>query len=343
MSRRLTQIAAFAVLSGLLAAAPAGAQAQASVSGLLYTDFSAPTDGRAAAFNVTRAFLTGKARFNEIFSGTITYNAAPLIFVSGVNNGVGTTRTEPYDALLQSAYIQANGLVPNLNLQMGMLANPWFELESGFWGYRMLGFQYFPIFNAGYIPAFDLGLKATGNLGPLGYLAQVDNGAGFRAGENNGKKAYTAGLTAEPLPGLTLAALGYRGDNPALAQADRYAAFVGYRTPNFRVAAEATRMVTQPTNGAAVTGQILSAFTVLGLPLPLLPSPELIARVDLLDTDLSSAPVAGPADTLQGLVGFSMKPTPGVTLVLSDQVAQETSAGVTSTRNTLALHTQVAF
>jgi len=343
MSRRLTQIAAFAVLSGLLFAAPAGAQAQTSVSGLLYTDFSAPTDGRAAAFNVTRAFLTGKARFNEIWSGTITYNAVPMLLVSGVNNGVGTTRTEPYDALLQCAYIQANGLVPNLNLQMGMLTNPWFDLEAGFWGYRMLGYQYFPVFNGGYILPFDLGIKATGNLGPLGYLAQVDNGTGFRTGENNGKKAYTAGLTAEPLPGLMLAAMGYRGDNPSLAQADRYAAFAGYRTPNFRVAAEATRMVTQPTNGAAVTGQILSAYTVLGLPVPVLPSPELIARVDKLEPDLSSAASAGQADTLQGLVGFSVKPTPGVTLVLSDQVAQDTSAGVTSTRNTIALHTQVAF
>lgn len=343
MTRRLPHLAAFAVISGLLFAAPVAAQPQTSVSGLLYTDFSAPTDGRAASFNVTRAFLTGKARLNDIWSAAITYNAAPLLLISSVNQGVGTTRTEPYDALLQSAYIQASGLAPNLTLQMGMVTNPWFELESGFWGYRMLGFQYFPIFNGGYIPAFDLGLKATGTFGPLGYMAQVDNGAGFRSGENNGKKAYTAGLSIDPLPGMTLAAMGYRGDNPSLAQADRYAVFAGYRTPNFRVAAEATRMATQPTNGSAVNGQILSAFTVLGLPLPALPSPELLARVDVIDGDLSGAPVAGQAETLQGLVGFSLKPAPGVTLVLSDQVAQETSAGVTTTRNTVALHTQVAF
>lgn len=343
MTKPSLLLATLAMLPGLLAAAPAKAQAQTSVSGLLYTDFSAPTDGRAAGFNVTRAFLTGKARLSDVWSGAITYNLAPQSFVSAVENGVGTVSTEPYDALLQSAYVQASGLVPSLTIQMGMLTSPWFEFENSFWGYRMLGYQFMPVFNYGYIPPFDLGVKAFGNVGPFGYMAQVDNGAGSRSRENNGTKAFTGVLSVTPLPGLTLAAMGYRGDNPTLSQADRYAAFAGYRTGAFRVVAEGIRMVTQPVAGAPVTGQILTAYTVVGLPIPVLPAPELIARLDMLDRNVSSAPVAGQGETLQGLVGFSLKPAPGIVLALNDQVTRETIGGTSTTRNTVALHAQVAF
>ena len=343
MTRRLSLLASLAVLTGLVFSGPAAAQPISSVSGMLFTDYSAPTDGRAASFNLTRAFLTGKAQFSDIWSGAITYNLAPLVYVSGVNAGVGTLRTEPHDAILQSAFIQASGLLPSLTLQMGMLSNPWFEFEVGQWGYRMLGLQFLPAFGYGYIPSYDLGLKAAGKLGTVGYFAQVDNGAGHRSLENNGGKAYTAGLTVEPLSGLTLAAMGYRGDNPTLAQADRYAAFASYRTTGFRVGAEAIHTVTQPVAGAAVTGQILSAYSVVGLPVPALPAPELIVRVDRIDGNTAAAPAAGESETLQGLLGFSIKPAPGVTLVLNDQVAQENRAGVTSVRNTLALHTQLTF
>jgi hypothetical protein len=343
MNLRRSLLASMVLCSSLGLAAPASAQPQTSLSGVIFAEYTAPTDGRASAFDVTRSFLTAKARLNDVWSGTIMYNAAPLLFISGVTNGVGTTRTEAHDALLQTAYVQAAGLLPGLNLQLGMVSSPWFDFEVGYWGYRMLGIQYFPIFNTGYVPSYDLGLKAVGKVGPVGYMAQVDNGAGFRSPENNGTKAYTAGLTVEPLAGLTLAALGYRGSNPSLAQADRYSAFAGYRTDAFRVAAQATRMVNQAVGGSPITGQVLSAYTVVGLPVPALPSPELIARVDLLDHNMFAAPVVGQGETLQGVVGLSIKPTPGVTLVLDDQVAQETLGGVTTTRNTVALHTQLTF
>lgn len=336
--------ASLAVLATLGLADAAQAQPiRTSISGLLYTDFSAPTDGRAASFNVTRAFLTGRAQFDEIWSGTIIYNAYPQRFVSRVSEGIGEVATEPHDALLHNAYIQASGLLPNLTLQMGMLSNPWFEFQVGQWGYRMLGLQWLPMFNDGYIPSFDLGIKAVGNIGPLGYLAQVDNGSGFRSAENSAGKAYTAGVTVSPISGMTLAALGYRGDNPTLAQMDRYSLFAGYRTSSFRVGAEASRMITQPAGGKTVTGQILSAYTILGLPFGQKLSPELIVRADWLDRNVEAAAVAGEAEMLQGIVGLSIRPAPGVTLVLNDRISQETQGGSTVTQNTVALHTQVAF
>ncbi len=336
-------LASMVLLSGLGLAMPAHALPQTSVSGVIFAEYTTPTDGRASAFDVTRAFFTAKARLDDTWSGTIMYNAMPLAYVSGVSNGVGTLRTEAHDGILQQAFIQASGLLPGLNLQLGMVTSPWFDFEVSHWGYRMLGLQYLPVFGAGYIPSYDVGLKATGKVGPVGYMAQVDNGSGNRAAENNGTKAYSAGLTVEPLAGLTLATLGYRGSNPSLEQADRYSAFAGYRTDAFRVAAQATRMVNQAVGGSPITGQILSAYTVVGLPVPLLPSPELIVRVDQLDRNVSAAAIAGQGETLQGVLGLSIKPAPGVTLVLDDQVAQDTVAGVTTTSNTVALHTQLTF
>lgn len=345
MKTTTKMLASLAMLPAMLVAAPAMAQTQASVSGLLYTDFSAPTDGRPASFNVTRAFLTGRAKFSDVWSGSITYNAYPQAFVrmSGTP-AVPVTATEPHDALLHNAFIQATGLVPGVNLQLGMLTNPWFEFEMAQFGYRMLGFHYFPVFSNGYINSFDLGAKAFGQVGPLGYFAQVDNGGGFRATENNERKAYTAGLHVTPLSGLTLAAFGHRADAIGLSQADRYAVFAGYKTSAFRVGAEGTRMVNQPIVGNSVTGQILSAYAVVGLPVPFLPSPELVARVDSLNRNLAAAnPTAAAPETLQGLVGLSFKPAPGITVVLDDQFSQDTVGTTTTTKNTVALHTQVAF
>lgn len=341
MSRKPLLPAILALLASTLLAAPAAAQSQTSVSGMFFTEYTMPTDGRLASFNVTRAFFTGKARFSDVWSGAITYNAAPLFPFSGL--APATPTPEPHNAILQSAYLQATGLLPDLTLQMGMVSNPWFDFETAFWGYRMLGFQYYPVFHTGLIPAYDLGLKATGKLGPLGYVAQVDNGSGSRATENSARKAYTAGLSMEPFTGLTLAAFGYRGDNPTLAQFDRYGAFAGYRGSGFRVAAEAIRLETQALAGPPVSGQILSAYSVVGLPIPVLPSPELIARVDIQDGNISAAPVAGQAESVQGIVGFSVKPAPGVTLVLDDQITRETIGGASTVRNTLALHTQFTF
>lgn len=336
-------LASLAMLPTMLLAAPAMAQSQASVSGLLYTDFSAPTDGRAASFNVTRAFLTGKAKLSDVWSGSITYNAYPQVFAR-MDKGAPVAATEPNDALLHNAFLQATNLVPGVNLQLGLLTNPWFEFEMGQFGYRMLGFHYFPVFQQGYMQAFDFGAKAFGQVGPVGYFAQVDNGTGFRAAENNGLKAYTAGVHVTPISGLTFAALGHRADNITLAMADRYAVFAGYKSSAFRVGVEGTRMVNQPVGGTSVTGQILSAYTVLGLPVPALPSPELVLRVDSLNRDLAAgAPTATAPETLQGLVGLSFKPVPGVTVVLDDQYSQDTVGTTTTAKNVVALHTQVAF
>ena len=346
MTTPTKMLASLAVLPALLVASPAMAQVQTSVSGLLYTDFSVPTDGRASGVNVTRAFLTGKAKFSDVWSGSITYNAYPQVFAR-MNNATPpapAAATEPSDALLHNAFIQATNLVPNITLQMGMLTNPWFEFEMGFFGYRMLGFHHFPVFSNGYIQAFDLGAKAFGQVGPIGYFAQMDNGTGFRATENNGLKAYTAGVHVTPLSGLTFAAFGHRADNITLSQADRYALFAGYRTSGFRVAAEGTRMVDNPVaTGVTSTGQILSAYTVIGLPVPALPAPELVARVDMVTRTLGVAPTATTPETLQGLVGLSFKPAPGITVVLDDQISQDTVGTTQTTKNTVALHTQVAF
>lgn len=308
MPRTMSFLLASSLLCAPWLTTPAAAQVETSVSGVFFTDFRAPTDGRAASFNVTRAFLTGRVQLDPVWSGTITYNTAPLMHVTGLADGEVLTRTEAQNALLQCAFMQAKNLVPGVTLQMGMLANPWFEFESGFWGYRMLGLEYYPVFNSGEIPSYDLGIQAAGSLGPLRIAAQVDNGAGSRATENTASKAYTGIVSVEPLSGLTLAAMGYHGDTPTWSQADRYAAFAGYRRPSFRMAAEVTRTRNQTPQGASTESQILSAFWVVGLPIPALPSPEVIARVDHVDRPSST--------TLQGLLGFSVRPTKGVTLVL---------------------------
>lgn len=331
-------------------ASPAAADPTASVSGTFFADYSLPTGitARVPSFNLTRAFLTGKVRFNETWSGQIQINPNAETFVGSVAGGVGTNKTEPYAALLQMAYMQADGLVPGNSTQFGMIVSPWYEYEAGFWGYRMLGIGAFPVFANGptattkYEPAWDAGLKTFGDMGPVRYSAAVTNGEGFRATESTGEKSIQGVLTYSPLDGLDITALGYRGNMTwtgvsGLGTTDRYGLFAGYRQTAFRLGLEG---VTTYDQAPAVSGQILSGFAVVALPtVSFLPPWELVLRADQTNPNVA----ATTGQHLDTIAGLSFKPTKGITLVLDDQnQTTVTSAGNTNA-NTVAVHTQLAF
>lgn len=110
---------------------------KALVSGLLYTDFRVPTGNEPSirgqarplqSFNVTRSFLTGTARINDAWSGSITLNAYPDTVLTSPSNPLPTI--EAHNEILQVAYLQATGMVPGNTTQLGMVFTPYVVYEA---------------------------------------------------------------------------------------------------------------------------------------------------------------------------------------------------------------------
>lgn len=324
----------------------------ASVSGQIFADYSAPTPSGPQAFNVTRSYLTGKVKFNDTWSGSLTLDLAPETWVSRVTStsalGVvtsvtPTTQNEPANMLLKMAYLQADGLYPGSTVQLGMVSLPWTDYEYGFSGLRLVGSA--PIAGGlakgtAYVQSWDRGLKLIGNHGVVSYAFAGFNGEGFRATETDGQKSFQGRFTLSPLSGLELTALGSRHNATGLAQQDRGSVFMGYTYDGLKFGVQGTRMWDQATSAAPVTtGQILSALGIFGLAIPGLPSPELILRADSIDASVDSA----NNDRLETLVGLGFTPVKGVRMVLDNQNITFNAAAGTTNTNVVALHTSVIF
>lgn len=337
MSLSSTLPSCLAILTALVPfwAPAAEAKPETSVSGVVFADYSMPTTGQLSGFNVTRAFLTGKVRIDNVWSGVITVNPYSEPQPGGT--------TAPHDVILQNAYLQADGLYPGGTLQLGMVTLPWTEYEYGFWGYRMLGST--P--NAGgiarstsFVGTWDKGLKAMGNNGPLGYSLAVYNGEGFRANEADNYKSGQARVTLSAPVGLELTALGERSRTATKVVSDRASLLLGFKSPTFRCALQGTRLYDQASETSPFgMGHVLSAYEVATLPIPGVPGVELLLRGDYIEP---SQLVAGD-ERLEAIAGLSFKPAKGVTVVLDNQHITRYGATATTATNVVALHTSVAF
>lgn len=348
---------------GLATPALAETAPSARVSGLVFADYRVPSTGL-QSFNVMRAYLTGKARLDPTWSGQVTLNAYSQSWVQGVSTTAGpvtvpgggtgtavtgvtaTTHAEPHDALLQMAFLQGDNLLyAGSTMQLGMVWMPWSETEYAYWDYRMLS----PVPMEGgiaryafgdpapsYVQIWDTALKWKANHGWLRYDLAIANGEGFRAPETDGRKSLEGSLTLSPLPGLDVALLGRRGNLSTADQADRGSVLVGYTTPGFRAAVQATRLMDAPIGGAAASGQILSAFGTV--PLAFTGQPlELVLRADTVDPDVDRA----GDDRVESIVGLAYRPLGGsVAFVVDNQNVSRATGG---SSNQVALHTRVAF
>lgn len=352
MYRRLASLVA---ASTVLVALPAMADPVASVGGTFFSDYSVTTGATTkTSFSVKRAFLTGKVKMNETFSGQITLNPyADTVFDSyTASSGAFTTKSEPFVGLLQLAFLQADGICAGNSTQIGLVQNPWFDAEAAAWGYRMLGsfplFKYKPAGGTGYYAeAWDLGVKSFGSAGPVKYGFMVSNGEGYRAPEAAvTEKSLTGVLTyVTPLEGLELSAMGHSNvmgwTGPAASgPAYRFGGMAVYKHALGRVGFEGTYTQDKISTGTAV-GNVLTGFAVIPLPEIMFPW-ELVFRADMTDDDTTTT----ARDKADYIAGVAFKPTKGVTIVLDAQNTTANSAtvggGATNT-NLVALHTQLAF
>lgn len=300
---------------------------QSKVGGELFTDYAAPTTGFAKpAFEVRRARIFADVRYNSVWSGAIITNVTGLTYDKNAK-----AVSQPNIVDLERAFVQAENLLPNTRLQLGMIETPWFEYEATAWGYRMLGF----LPDAGglspdrrgpsIVTFYDYGLglqghvPALGNPNLIGYSLAVLNGEGYNHFKSAADMSYEGRLTLSPVNGLELTGMVHRAHPTAItAPVNREALLAVYRLGRAKLAFEGNWVQDQTSaTSAATNGNILGAWVIL--PIPGLPLPtELVLRGDRISGNQTTL------DATQGyryetIAGISVTPVKGVRFVLDNQ------------------------
>ncbi len=334
----------------------AGIGPQLVVGGQIFSNFHVPTSGfEPEAFDLTRARIYANGIFNRTWSGHVVVNTKALTFLGAAGKAV----TQPHDALLKMAYLQAMNLYPGSRVQFGMIISPWFEYESDAWGYRMLGslpssggFTLTP--GPALMPFYDLGMSLEGSHdvfgvpGFFGYDLAVTNGEGNTGTETDGQLDYEGRLTLQPVTGLEFTGIAHKG-NPGGSQPpfERYAGLAVVRGGWGRLVVEGNWSHDEGLGGIG-DGRILGGWAVLNLPFFPLPT-RLVLRGDRIDggPTASGAIDLDPASgyRYESIAGIAFKPVRQVTIMLDNENADWRHVDGTVYRNTdqVALHTQVAF
>ena len=249
-------------------------------SGLLFPQFiygGPKGNGTRSAnqFQLERAYLTAKAKIGDRTSIRLTSD----IFRPGGNSGY--TMRAKYAFVQYDYWMNGEGFMgTNAQVRLGMQQTVLNETEENFWPRYVAKIA---VERAGFFAPSDLGASTTISFGNgMGELfAEVANGPGYTAPENDRFKDYSARVTLTPFggsttQGLVLAPWIYKGTvQSALRPAegrkhDRAGIFAGFKAPAFMVGGdyavstnENERAVPAGVTTEDRSGKVLSAYTQL--------------------------------------------------------------------------------
>jgi len=249
-------------------------------SGLLFPQFiygGPKGNGTRSAnqFQLERAYLTAKAKIGDRTSIRLTSD----IFRPGGNSGY--TMRAKYAFVQYDYWMNGEGFMgTNAQVRLGMQQTVLNETEENFWPRYVAKIA---VERAGFFAPSDLGASTTISFGNgMGELfAEVANGPGYTAPENDRFKDYSARVTLTPFggsttQGLVLAPWIYKGTvQSALRPAegrkhDRAGIFAGFKAPAFMVGGDyavSTNENERAAPGGVVTedrsGKVLSAYSQL--------------------------------------------------------------------------------
>jgi hypothetical protein len=154
-------------------------------------------------FQINRAYLGLKAKFNDQWSARITADVARFDQLAPVYDDNGAlvdvkSKKGPYMFFLKYAY---GDYRPSdfFGLRFGMLQTAYIDAYDETFGYRYVIKS--PSDLWGFDTSADLGAAALGDLGGYGgYYLVVRNGEGYKSPESNKGKAIQARITLTPLP-----------------------------------------------------------------------------------------------------------------------------------------------
>jgi hypothetical protein len=313
--------------STVLAQASAQQAPQASVTGVIYTQYQysdAPIAAK-STFDMTRAYVNVLGRFSNGITTRLTTDILP----TGTNLAIR----------LKYAFAAWTPTGSSLTYKLGMIHTPWVDFEETMWDYRMQGT--IAVDRNGYMTAADIGVGVDGHWNGERVNGQVTlvNGEGYAGGSGDFRKDLQARVSVRLQPTNDnsrvggLRASGYVGIGKVTgsgADRNRYLGMLSYRTNQYTLAGEFVSV-----KNAAVTGSIISAFGVYHLAPP--SKIAVVARVDVVDPNTN---VANDGNT-RIIGGASYQLSPNVRM-LADIDRVKPQAGGTAS-NQFLIQAQFVF
>lgn len=171
------------------------------------------------------------------------YNLGHGLKIKGVMDIGRSSDVNDYQRIAYVKNAQVSWNYKKLTLKGGLISTNQFNLQEKFWGNRYIMKSYQDYYGFG--SSADLGVSATYQFTDwLSADAIVVNGEGYKKVQVNNGLLYGAGLTIQPLKGLTIRAYGSYNESTDEKGKDTYnlSAFVGYKHPWFTVAGEYNRI-----------------------------------------------------------------------------------------------------
>lgn len=210
-----------------------------------------------SAFEINRAYLGYKYKFNNSFSASVTLDV-------GANDGGSS-----YTAYLKKAQLDWN-VSSVFKVSMGMLGLEQFSDQEKFWGYRYMQKSFQDQYGFG--ASADLGVKANVNIvDGLSANVFVINGEGYKKiQDEDGRQKIGADLVLKTQKGLI--AKVYYDINSAKVQMDggaekdvtvsAFATFLGYKiSDHFRLGAEYNVLFNGPKDSKVADDHNLNGFS----------------------------------------------------------------------------------
>src|SRR3989442_124791 len=181
-SRSALAAAIAAPVLALMVAAPA--QAQGSVGGVVYTQYTLNVSDTLSSlnnFDVTRAYVN----VNGQFAGGIRTRVTADVFNTGGAGGAHAFR-------LKYAYATWTPDGSALTYKMGAVQTPWLDWEEALWDYRMQGQM--ATERGGYVSSSDFGLGVDGRWSDdmFNFQAGIWNGENYSGTPGDKRKDFMA-------------------------------------------------------------------------------------------------------------------------------------------------------
>jgi len=196
------------------------------------------------AFEIQRAYFGYGFNLTENISGNITLDVA--------NPGAGKLNMTAY---LKNAYFQYKK--GNLTTQFGLITLQQFKVSESQWGGRYLYKSFQDQYKMGY--SADLAFYTNYKFNKMVSAdISISNGEGYKSVETDSTFKYSAGLTLNPVKGLTFRGYyDYMGDD---ASQQTMSFYLSYGVKNLNIAAE----YNQQLNHNMVADETLSGYSFFG-------------------------------------------------------------------------------
>lgn len=251
-------------------------------------------------FEIQRAYLGYGYNFTEKFSGKALLD---------VGNNTGGSA---YTAFLKNALVEYKDNL--FTIDAGLIGTDAFSLQESVWGKRYLQ-KSFQDLN-GFSSSADLGASLKVKISPVFSLdASVLNGEGYKSIQADSTLKVTAGLTVQPIKGLTARVYtDYLKNNKNIKPAGKaqtsFNAFLGYVGAKASVGAE----YNYQKNSGLTSGKDLTGISVYGTA-EVAPKTNVFARFDNLsskDDVNASAATLGKNDGNLLIAGLEYTLTKGI-------------------------------